>query len=129
MFEKLKQLLRAKISITIVYPGIVTLVEPKTIVTESFIKHVAHSNLRFVAESRIESDGKHSVYYSTEIFEGTRWAYVANSLSGDKNKAMELHLKIASGISLKPAKVKEVLWQGLPKDEAEMWVAMQTKVD
>ena len=128
MFKSLKTLLKSKISITIIHPGaIVDVVKPRTIEIENgpIIKHVAHSNVRFVSETKVEN-GASSTFYFTEIYRDSRWAYADDSLTSDKNKAMELHLKIAKGLSLKPVKVKEILWQGLPLEQTETWVAMQT---
>lgn len=130
MFSKIKKLWASKISIniTIIEPapdGIVKSTVPRAIDNPITVSHLRKSNLRFVEETRTDWDGKGTTFYSTEHYKNGSWLYVNDTINADKEKAMELHLKLLERGSLDPIKVKTVMWEGLSQDETRAWVELQ----
>lgn len=125
----LKRLLKSKISITIVTPpmeGVKVSHTPRDIEIEKpLIKRKTNSNLRFVREQPVDCFGKdgNEVFF-TEKFEDGKWKFVHGSLAVDREKAVELHLKLLNAQPVEDVKTKTVLWEGLDKTEAKVWSSL-----
>lgn len=124
-----KKLLASKISITIVVPaevGVQHSTVPRVVENPaSVLKRKKLSNVRFVTDSEISHTGKETTWYFTQAYINHDWSMVPNSLSQDKKKAMELHLKIIEQGSIEPKTTRTVLWEGLSKEETETWIGIQ----
>lgn len=122
----LKRVLAFKIHITIVIPpstGVVSSTTPK-IVEETIITNRHKSDYRFACDTEIDHTGEETVWYFTQEYKKGSWNIVSNSLSRNKEKAMNLHLKIIEQGSLEPRKTRTVLWEGLSKEETKTWVEL-----
>lgn len=121
------KLLASKISITIVTPGSAGVTHSTTprVVEETVIKRKRLSNFRFVSDKEIDHNGEETIWYATQEFDGKSWSLCANSLSRDKAKAMDLHLKIIQQGGIESVKTRTVLWEGLSKDETKTWIDLQ----
>ena len=130
MMNWLKTLLKAKISITIVYPpanGVESTVVPKVVDRTSNITTLRKSNVRFVQYDVQEQNEDPKTYYYTELYKSGNWAQVRNTWHSDKDKALAAHLKfVKEGVS-EEKKITTVLWEGLSEEETESWVKLQLK--
>lgn len=132
MFKWLREFWKAKvqINITLVYPArdIERITAPKTeVIHAAQFKYRNQSHYRFVGIKKVEHDGTERVYYHTEYYERGDWRYADDTLSSNKDEAMQLHLKYVEKGSLKPTETKTVFWQGLDREETATWVLLQTE--
>lgn len=130
MFEKLRKLYHSKIQITIVYPaeGVRRHTSPKVILQEApKIVRRHQSNYRFVEEYKCDHHGKENTYWVTEEYVGGRWSSVSDTLSCNKETAIENHVKLVEGINMTPVKKTTVMWEGLDVEETKSWVALSCK--
>ncbi len=127
--KKLRDLWKAKVSITLVFPpaeGVVstTLPQVKKRETTAIVKH-NKSNTRFVAYTVEPINGAAKTYYYTETYIDKNWKRVDNTWFADKDEAMAAHLKFLEGASLaKETKTTEVLWEGLDLEETKSWIEL-----
>lgn len=126
----LTRLLKARISINIITPppeGVKHSTVPRQVEVDSpTIKRNRKSNLRFVEERKTDCFGVESSYsvYYTEEYVGGKWSCISDSIKCDREKAIELHLKLLDQVSLKDIKVKTVLWEGLGVEETKTWATL-----
>lgn len=127
----LKKLKHSKIEIkiTIIEPGVRRRVTSPTVevVTAPMFVRKQQSNFRFVSVHTVEHDGTEKTWYCTEEYKDGRWSHCSDTLAGDKDKAMRLHLKYIEQGTLDPTKTKTVYWEGLAEDEVKTWVLTQLK--
>ena len=129
IFKWLRDLWKAKVSITLVFPpaeGVVstTIPQVKKQETAAVIKH-NKSNTRFVAYTVEPINGAARTYYYTETYVNKSWTQVDNTWFADKDEAMAAHLKFLKGASLaKEIKTTEVLWEGLDLEETKSWIEL-----
>jgi hypothetical protein len=133
ILNHLQQLLKSKISVTIIYPptpGVEHTTIPRVVEKdEPIVNKVRRSDYRFVSETKTDYEGNAKTYYMTERFEKQkwgegRWCHVSESFNADRNKAMELHLLLLERGNLEPVCERIVHWEGLSKEEATTWVAL-----
>jgi len=127
-----RQLIASKISINItVHSGLDDVIKTTTPrITNDIvnIKKLNKSNVRFVQEEKIKYDGEKSTFWFSEMRKGGRWEFVSETLSHNKDEAMEKHILLLNRGSLAPVKVSTVLWEGLDKEETESWIALQSTI-
>jgi len=131
----LKKIIAAKISINIVLPSdlikenpaIMKTSEPRIINVTTPASKPRKSNVRFIQEDKLNpiTNETRAIYY-TECYNNGRWEYMLDSLTSDKDKAMDLHLFIINNGTLKEKSTVSVLWEGLDKDETKSWVALNS---
>jgi hypothetical protein len=131
MIKLIKKLITSKIqiNITIIDPTLSKIkysTTPQVINEPIKINRIRKSNFRFVQESKIEHDGTVRSYYITEEYTDGRWKFVSETLNSDKDKAMQLHLKVLETGNLEPVSTKTVLWEGLGEEETQAWVTLQS---
>ncbi len=129
MFAYLKRLWHSKVQINIhiVYPvaGVTRITSP-TVIEKSPLKITRHrqSDYRFVSVEKVELDGTKRQYWNTERKEGKQWVYCGDTLSHDRDEAMELHKLIILNGTVSPVTTKTVEWEGLSVEETLTWVGM-----
>lgn len=130
MFEKLRKLYHSKIHITVVYPveGVNRITSPEIILHEAApVKRRTQSNYRFVEEYKRDCHGKELTYWVTEEYVKGSWSSVSDTLSCNKETALEHHVKLVEGTNLLPVKKTTVMWEGLDVEETKSWVALSCK--
>lgn len=124
------KLLKSKISITIVLPEVVGVnhsIEPKVDTQESpFIQRSYRTNYRFIEEKRYAVDGSKTDIYFTEEYKNGSWKVVFDTISVDKNVAIDRHLKLMEHGTLKPTIARTILWEGLDKEETKSWAILHS---
>ena len=121
-----QRLLKSTISITIVTAeaqGRTKNMIPYEITEDApLVRKKQITNYRFVEEERT-MDGNSSIfYYTQELNNRGEWEMVYNSLSLDKEKAIQHHLKLLEDSeALTVQSKRKVMWEGLTKDEADSW--------
>lgn len=130
MMNWFTRLLKARFSITIITPpptGVVHSPSPRQVEVDSpIIRRHTKSNLRFVEEKKTDCFGveaAYSVYYTEEYISG-RWSCITDSIKCDREKAIDLHLKLIDRGSLEDTIVKTVVWEGLDPDETRAWATL-----
>lgn len=125
-----RELLRSKISITIVTPAAVGIghsTTPTVIEQDSpLIKRSNRSAFRFVEENKTDCFGKTVLIYYTQQFIHGRWDTMIQSLSTKKDEAMQLHLKLVERGHLNSDIITTVLWEGLDEHETKTWVTLNS---
>jgi len=137
MFKWIKKLVNSKISITINvvenkpaedaveekhWPS--ALVMPPPVIIEESRPAPVSGNYRFVSDYKKDLNGKEEEYWYTEMYENGTWKFISDSLKHEKDKAMDLHLKLIAGKTVSPEKRKTVLWENMPEDKVKTWVAI-----
>lgn len=121
-----QRLLKSKISITIVTAEAqdrTKSIIPYEITEDApLVRKKQITNYRFVEEERTMDGNTSTFYYTQELNKLGDWEMVYNSLSLDKEKAIQHHLKLLEDSeALTIQSKRKVMWEGLTKDEAESW--------
>lgn len=130
MIKALRDFIAGKIQINVNY--IVDGIKPSTVpkITSKIVNRFLASNYRFCQyETKNTGEKDTRIYYYTELFDGSKWNRVDDSWYADKDKAMDIHLKLVNGEQLSDINVSKrietVLWEGLSKEETNTWVNLQ----
>lgn len=127
--SKFLAFLRARISIRIqiVFPESTyhPIMTPRVIeVIDTEPISVPKCKLRFSQRVSVDVNGVESISYFTEKLEGKYWEIDCKSISMDKTRAMDLHLRLLELGTLADKTTTTVLWEGLGVNEAKSWVEL-----
>lgn len=124
--------LHSKIQITVIIPpptGVEPTSTPKKIICNDspLIKKSKKSNFRFVEEIKKDCFGEEGrpIFWTEEYVSG-KWQCITNSISADREKAIELHLMVIDKVSISDTAEKTVHWEGLSKEETQMWATLKS---
>lgn len=122
---------RIHIDVRYVIDGVQSIKEPKVI--NKVITKSTQSNYRFCQyETKNPGEKETRVYYYTESFVNGKWNKVDDTWFHNKDKALEAHVALVKGEGLSDLNVSKnittVLWEGLTKEETEVWINLQKGV-